>query len=162
MKAPLFGWLPATVCCQARRLLWRSRQRSNETECPCRFGDHAPPAMESALRGASIVLVVVTKQFLRSKYCLQELHWACEEMQRQSQQAQHDEQSVRALKLIPIFYHDQDPAIGFGVDSLQRSGLHKLLRQHHAAATTADREQWLDALIALAKRTGIRQDSTGR
>ena len=54
---------------------------------PCKDGNDAPKEMESALRGAAVVLVVVTKDFLRSKFCLDELHWACDEMQRRSQQA---------------------------------------------------------------------------
>jgi hypothetical protein len=112
--------------------------------------------MQTALRGASVVLVIVTADFLRSKYCLEELHWACDELQRRSQQP------AGTLTIIPVFYHDQDPIVGFGVDSLKRDALHKLLREHHAAASTAERAQWLDALMVLAKRSGIRQDSTGR
>jgi hypothetical protein len=116
--------------------------------------------MESALRAASVVLVIVTTDFLRSKHCLEELHWACDQMQRQSQQAQQGQQSAGALVLVPIFYHDQDPTIGLGVDSFQRGTIRKLLQQHHAAASTAQRTRWLDALMLLPKRAGIRQDST--
>ena len=116
--------------------------------------------MEAALRGASVVLFVVTTDFLRRKYCLEELLWACDEMQRRSQQAQQGQQPVGALKLIPIFYHDQDPVVGFGVDKFEKRLLQQLLQEDHAAASTADREQWLDALMRLDVRTGIRQDST--
>ena len=118
--------------------------------------------MESALRGASVVLVVITTDFLRSRYCLEELHWACDEMQRRGSQAQQGQQPAEPLMLVPIFYHDQYPIVGFGIDSLQQGTLSKLLRQHHAAASAADRAQWLDALLGLAKRTGIRQNSTAR
>lgn len=118
--------------------------------------------MGSALRGASAVLVIVTTQFLRSKHCLEELRGACDELQRQSQRAQQGRQSPAILQLIPIFYHDQDPGIGFGVDSLQRSRVQELLLEHHAAASTTDRAHWLSDLMSLAKRTGIRHDSTAR
>ena len=128
----------------------------------CRQGDYAPKTLESALRGASVVLVVVTTDFIRSKNCLEELHWACDEMQRRSWQAQQGQQSAKALALVPIFYHDQDLKVGFGVDhdSFQRGPLQKLLRQHHAGASPADTARWLEALMVLRKRTGIRQDST--
>ena len=118
--------------------------------------------MEAALRGASVVLFVVTKNFLRSKFCLQELQWACDHMQRQRQQAQQGQQDTGALTLVPIFYHDQDSAYGFGIDSFQRGKLDDLLREYHAAVSPAVRAPWLDALLILSKRTGIRQDSTGR
>ena len=117
-----------------------------------RYGGHAPAAMEHALRGASAVLVIMTRDFLRSKYCLEELRWACDQMQRGRQ----------PLSIIPIFYHDQDPRVGFGVNAFERSALTELLRQQHAAASDRQRTQWLEALLLLAKRTGIRQDSTGR
>ena len=131
----------------------------------CRPGDNAPGEMEIALRGASIVLVVVTRDFMRSKHCLDELHWACDEMQRRSQQVQQGQQPAVALMLVPVFYHDQDEIIGFGVDRFERKKLHDLLCKHHNAdsgCSTADRAQWLDALMILAKRTGIRQDSMAR
>ena len=118
--------------------------------------------MESALRGASVVLVVVTTDFLRSKFCLEELYWACNEMQRRSSQAQQVQQPADPYMLVPIFYHDQDPIVGFGVDSLRAKTLNQLLRQHHAVASAADRAQWLDALLSLQGQTGVRQDSTAR
>ena len=127
--------------------------------CPSRYGDHAPREMETALRNASVVLVVVSVNFLRSKFCLEELQWACGELEERSLQGQ---QPCAAFMLVPIFYHDRDPAIGFGIDSFQRSTLQELLRCHHPAASKSQREQWLDALLVLAERTGIRQDSTGR
>ena len=127
----------------------------------CRYGDHAPEEMQSALRGASTVLVIVTANFLCSKFCLKELHWACAEM-RTSQLAPQGKQPAGVLQLVPIFYHDQDELIGFGVDKFERSALQELLRQHHAAASDVDRRQWLDALMDLKLRTGIRQDTTGR
>ena len=118
--------------------------------------------MEAALRGASVVLVVVTTDFLCSRFCLEELQWACDEMQPSSQQAQHGQRTAGAPALVPIFYHDQDPSIGFGVDNLRRETLHKILRQRHAAASVDERTHWVEALLLLAMQTGIRQDSTGR
>ena len=128
----------------------------------CRYSDHAPHGIEAALRGASVVLVVVTTDFIRSKYCLDELHWAYDEMRRRRSQAQQGQQPLGALVLLPIFYHDQDSVVGFGVDSFQRNTLSRLLRRHHAVASTADRVRWLDALLGLAQQTGIRQDAVGR
>ena len=127
-----------------------------------RYGDDAPAEMESALRCASAVLVIVTTNFLRSKFCLEELRWACDELQQWRQHAPQGQQRVAAPKIIPLFYHDQDPDTGFGVDNFERSKLQKLLRQHHAAVSKAARTQWLDALMALAEHTGIRQDSVKR
>ncbi len=114
------------------------------------------------MRGASVVLVVVTTDFLRSKFCLEELHWACDEMQRRGNQTQQGQKQADPFMLVPVFYQDQDPLIGFGVDKLQMDSLTKLLRQRHAAASAAHRAQWLDALLVLKQRTGVRQDSTVR
>ncbi len=114
------------------------------------------------MRGASVVLIVVTTDFLRSRYCLEELRWACDEVQQTGQQAQQRLQHSGALALVPIFYHDQDPIVGFGVDKLRQEVLHKILRQRHAAASVDERTHWIDALLLLAKQTGIRHDSTGR
>ncbi len=127
----------------------------------CRYGDVAPAEMASALRGASVVLFVVTKNVLCSKYCREELHWACEEMQRRSRQAQQGQEPAGSLTLVPVFYHAQDPIVGFGVDTFQSSELDALLREHHAAASPAKRIQWLAALMIVSKRTGIRQHSVG-
>ena len=110
--------------------------------------------MEQALRGASAVLVIMTRDFLRSSYCLEELQWACDETQR-------NRQSARPLAIVPIFYHEEDPGIGFGVDCLERNALTELLRQQHAAASEQARGLWLEALLLLSNLTGIRQDSTG-
>jgi hypothetical protein len=118
--------------------------------------------MELALRGASVVLVVVTTNFVRSKFCLQELHWALDETQRRSQQAQQGWQPLGPLEVVPIFYHDQDPTVGFGVNSFKRSALQLMMDEHHAAASSAERAPWLDALMVLSERKGIRQDSVGR
>ena len=118
--------------------------------------------MESALRGANVVIVVITTDFLRSKFCLEELQWACDELKQRSSQAHQGQQPAGPCMLVPIFYHDQDPIVGFGVDSLQQNTLHQLLRQHHAVASAADRAQWLDALLSLQGQAGIRQDSAAR
>ncbi len=114
------------------------------------------------MRGASVVLVVITTDFLRSKTCLEELQCACVEMQRRNGQTQQGQQPADPFMLVPVFYQDQDPIIGFGVDSLQQGVLTKLLRRHHAAASTADRSQWVNALLSLKQRTGVRQNSAAR
>ena len=118
--------------------------------------------LESALRAASVVLIVITTDFLRSKYCLEELHWTCDEMQRRNSRAQQPQQRASPFMLVPIFYHDQDPIVGFGVDRFKQRTLTNLLHQHHAAASRTERAQWLDALLGLAKTTGIRQNTIGR
>ena len=104
----------------------------------------------------------MTRNFLRSKHCLEELQWACDEMQQRGRQAQQGRGPAPALVLVPIFYHHLDPVVGFGVDRFKCGALTGLLDEQHAAASEKDRAQWLQALLLLAKRTGIRQDSTGR
>ena len=127
-----------------------------------RYGDDAPSEMETALRGASVVLVVITTDFLRSKFCLQELCWACDELQRRSRHPSFGQSSAVDYVLVPVFYHDQDAAMGFGIDGFDRSKLQPLLLLNHATASADERAQWLDALMTLKLRTGIRQDSNGR
>ena len=143
-------------------LLVLRRAKCVHMHLSCRYGDHAPAGMEAALRGANVVIVIVTADFLRGRYCLEELQWACDEAQRRRRHPQPGQEPAGPFPLIPIFYHDQDHIIGLGVDSMQRNTLQKLLRQHHAAASAANRAAWLDALLVLAKKTGLRQDSTGR
>ena len=41
-----------------------------------RLGDAAGPEMEAAVRSCSIVVIVLTPDFVRSSYCMRELHWA--------------------------------------------------------------------------------------
>ena len=149
---------PVDALCGHTLQLWHHHARC----MVCRYGDHAPAEMEAALRGANVVLVIITTDFLRSQYCLEELHWACEEMQRRSSQTQQGQQPAEPFMLVPVFYHDLDPIIGYGVDSLQQNTLTKLLRQHHTAASPAGHAQWINALLSLKERTGIRQDSTAR
>jgi TIR domain len=45
-------------------------------ETSLRLGAAADVEMEAALRTCSIVVVVLTPDFLRSSYCMDELHWA--------------------------------------------------------------------------------------
>jgi TIR domain len=45
-------------------------------ETSLRLGDAADVDMEAALRSCSIVVAVLTPAFLRSSYCMDELHWA--------------------------------------------------------------------------------------
>ena len=130
----------------------------------CRYSDSAPAdlRLESALRGAKVVLVIVTANLLRSKHCLQQLHWACDEQQRRRKQMQDGQHHTGAFSLLPVFYHDMDPAIGVGVNSYRASTLHEQLGKHHATASTAERALWLEALLHLPQLVGIRQDLTDR
>ena len=45
-------------------------------EVSLRLGDAAGPDMEAALRSCSIVVIVLTPDFVRSSFCMRELHWA--------------------------------------------------------------------------------------
>ena len=112
------------------------------------------PSVASTLRSASIVLVIITADFMRSTDCLDDLRQACDEMQRQRQQ---DEQGHRTattgLTLVPLFYRWPAPAAESSAISVS------IIGGNYAAASKADRAQWLDDLVLLGEQPGIKQSS---
>jgi hypothetical protein len=117
--------------------------------------------MESALRTASVVLLVITRDFMRSRYCMEELGWACDELKRQSQPQQRPPGAALPLIIAPIFYHEQDPVVGFGVDAFSEAAIRRQW-QHLSTATNAESSQWVKNLLRIKQQTGIRQDSAAR
>ena len=121
-KASFAAWL--------QRELQRRGVSTFLDERSLRLGDAADAEMESALRGCSIVVAVLTADFLRSSYCMQELHWALHSAQPHPVQPgnpsarqpaagsatqqlpdtkQTEQQCSREPPLVlPVFYHTSD------------------------------------------------------
>ncbi len=114
----------------------------------------------SALRSASVVLVIVTADFVRSTGCLEQLRQTYDQIERRRQQDEQGQQSVRDLTLVPLFCCGPAPAAGSSI--LDMSAINDLLCQRYAMASEAERTQWLDDLTDLAQQPGIRQSSTER
>lgn len=151
------------VCTFTGSGFWLGMEIGTMSLIICRYGDHAPAEMESALRTASVVLVIVTRDFIRSRYCLEELNWAFEGQQRQAQPQHSSVGTSRAPIVAPLFYHDQDRAMGFGVDAFHETALRSLLWQRHWwTSTSIERTRWLRSLLLLKEQAGIRQDSAPR
>ncbi len=134
-----------------------SGRRAFLDEPDLQYGNDAPAVMETALRTASVVVAVITKDFLRSKCCLRELVWACDEHRRPQQEGQ------QPLGILPVFYRSREADIGFGPDRFKDApALRRQLDMYHGDAGEAEREDWLHALLFVSTQTGARQDSVGR
>ena len=151
-------------------------------ETSLRLGDAADAEMEAARRTCSIVVVVLTPDFLCSSYCMGELHWAQHPTQshrplRQSHAAsaalqsatgspphlQPDDVTVQRSKapplLLPVFLRTSDIA-----------ALQKLMLQHNRgarkrrapAAELHRLQQASEDLDAVCRSTGDRLDSHGK
>ena len=132
-------------------------RRAFVDEFDLQYGDDAQYVMEMTLRAASVVVVVITQDFMRSRHCLKEAVWAYDEQLRRQHQGQ------QPLGILPVFYRHFDRNIGFGPDSFSdAAALRQRLRADHPGATAAELEWWLHALLFVSSRTGIRQDSVGR
>ena len=99
-------------------------------ETSLRYCDAAGAEMEAAVRGCSIVVVVLTPDYLCSAYCLEELHWALHPAQPHPVQpgkpsarqpaagstAEHlpdrhqatQQRSRQPPLVLPVFYHTSD------------------------------------------------------
>jgi TIR domain len=151
-------------------------------EVSLRLGDAAGPEMEAALRGCSIVVIVLTSDFVRSAYCMKELHWALhpdEPHPAQLQQSagsatqqpaaggapQQDvllhqatqQRSKQPPLLLPVFYQTSD------MEALQQQlQQHTAAEAHKRGASTAELQQAHTDLAAVYEFTGNRLDSQGK
>ena len=119
--------------------------------------DDAPGVIHAALRTAIVVVAVITEPFVRSRSCLDELAWACQQRKRQL------DQGLKPLAILPVFYRDLDPKIGFGPDRCRdTAAVRRTLQEHHMGAREDEHEQWREALQLISTLTGLRQNSFGR
>jgi TIR domain len=153
-------------------------------EASLRLGDAAGPEMEAALRSCSIVVIVLTADFVRSEYCMKELHWALHPTQphpSQLQQAagparlqpaaggshQQDAFSHQAIQqrgkqpplLLPVLYHNSDMTV------LQQDIQQQITDVGGSGASSAALQQLQQASIDLAavyEYTANRLDSEGK
>ena len=162
-KASFAAWLQHELC--------RSGISAFLDETSLRYGDAADVEMEATLRSCSIVVVVLTPDYLRSSYCLQELHWALHPCQPQQQQAAADgvlqqphwsqsttQRSREPPVVLPVFYHTSD------IGALQQEVQRQLAASHCRSAPLAELERLQQAstdLAALCRLTGDRPDSHG-
>lgn len=149
-------------------------------ETSLQLGEAADVEMEAALRSCSIVVVVLTPDFLRSSYCMAELHWALHpqephpplqwkftngesgaeaEVVNTAAQLQHGEpfavqrNSSQPPLVMPVFHCTSDIA------ALQNQMAHQTAAT--PAAGKAQAEQAVKDLAAACRRVGDRLDSHG-
>jgi TIR domain len=153
-------------------------------EANLRLGDAADAEMEAALRSCSIVMVVLTLDFVRSSYCMEELHWALHPTQQHpaqlptsaapatlqpaagtamqlEAQLHHPAQqcSKQPLLLLPVFYHTSD------LEALQQDVQRQLAKAGGGGTSAAELQRLQQAtkdLAALCRYTGNRLDSQGK
>lgn len=151
-------------------------------ETSLRLGDVADAEMEAALRTCSIVVVVLTPDYLRSAYCLEELHWALhparphppllqrlvgpvESAAGHAPQLQPDPVSVQRVRgpptMLPVFLHTSD------LTALQQDMQQQVDEAGRCSAPLASAElqrleQASTDLAAVCRFTGDRLDSHGK
>ena len=147
-------------------------------ETSLRPGDAADVEVEAALRSCSIVVVVLTPDYLRSFYCMAELHWALHPAQPHPPQLQKTagpamqqaaagtatrqpedrlqsttQRSQEPPVLLPVFYRTSD------VDGLQQGMQRQVADARRRGAPVAVQkllQQATTDLAALCRITGIR------
>jgi TIR domain len=165
--------------------LQRELQRHGVTafldETSLQLGEAADVEMEAALRSCSIVVAVLTPDFLRSPYCMAELHWAlhpqephpplqqkftngepCAEADtvKAAAQIQHGEpcevqrSSSQPPLLMPVFHSTSDIA------ALQQQMADQIAAA--SAANKAQAEQAGEDLAAACRLVGDRLGSHGK
>lgn len=140
--------------------------------------------MEAALRSCSIVVVVLTPDFVRSTYCMRELHWALHPAEPHPAQLQqpaapamlqpaadsaHEKTSVlqqttqqrskQPPLLLPVFYQASDT--GAMQQEIQRQ-IADAYKNHASPAELQRLQQASSDLAAVSRITGNRLDSQGK
>jgi TIR domain len=173
----------ATFAVWLRRELRRHGVNAFLDEASLRLGDAAGAEMEAALRSCSIVVVVLTSDFVRSAYCMEELHWALHPAQphptqprqsagpatlqpaagsvRQQDASSHQTTPQRSKQpplLLPVLYHTS-------MEALQQDVQQQVAEAGGRGASSAALQQLQQASIDLAavyKFTANRLDSQGK
>jgi TIR domain len=151
-------------------------------ETSLHLGDAADAEMQAALRSCSIVVIVLTPDFLRSPYCMSELRWAlhpCEPHPSLVQRSTGPDQQLsaggsagnrqvqlhsaalqhgRAPPLVlPVFYQASN------VSALQQDMQQQLAQLHSLPSGEQQRLKQASADLDMVCRiTGDRQDSHGK
>jgi TIR domain len=167
-----------------RRELRRQGISAFLDEVSLQLGDAADAEMEAALRSCSIVVIVLTPDFVRSDYCMGELHWALHPNQQHPAQLQQpaaaatsqpaagstpqrtsvlqqtpQQRSKEPPSLLPVFYHTSDTA------ALQQEIHGQIADAWTNCAPTAELQRLQQAsadLAAVSRITGNRLDSQGK
>ncbi|KAK9811841.1 hypothetical protein WJX72_011067 [[Myrmecia] bisecta] len=126
-----------SFACWLEQDLGRAGVKAFLDEHSLRLGDAADSIMEGAVRSAQIFICVLTPDYLRKRWTMQELRWALDQQQ-QPQQG-------RQLIIMPLFY-------GIDVDELK--GHEALLQQHHPDHW----QQYAADLAAVGRTMGLRKD----
>ena len=142
-------------------------------ETSLRPSDAADVEMEAALRSCSIVVFLLTHDFLGSSYCMEELHWALHPTESHppllhgsgaahtaagsaSCQSAHSHrvtvQRSKEPQLLPVFYHTSNIA------GLQQEMQRLIDAANSRGAPSAALQQASIDLAALCRITGIRED----
>jgi TIR domain len=153
-------------------------------ETSLRLGDAADVEMEAALHSCSIVVVVLTPDFLRSSYCMDELHWALHPAQphpqllrksaeliiqqsaagstAQQPGPQHHSTTQRGRDpplVVPVFHHTSN------IEALQQEVHQQLAKAIASDAPSAAQQRLQQAtsdLAAACRLNGDRLDSHGK
>jgi TIR domain len=153
-------------------------------ETSLRLGDAADAEMEAALRSCSIVVVVLTPDYLQSSYCMEELHWALHPLQlhpplkksaaepalqqlaagstpKASAQLQQSttQRDKEPPLVLPVFYHTSR------IEALQQEVQQQLADADQSGAPSAARQRLQQASADLAevcRISGDRLDSHGK
>ncbi|KAK9811517.1 hypothetical protein WJX72_005148 [[Myrmecia] bisecta] len=126
-----------TFACWLEQDLGRAGVKAFLDEHSLHLGDDADSVMEGAVRSSQICICVLTPDYLRKRWTMQELRWALNQQQ-QPQQG-------RQLTIMPLFY---------GIDIDELKGHEALLRQHHPNRW----QQYAADLAAVGRITGLRKD----
>ena len=161
----LMFWSHLRCLRRPQRMSWSSPlQRLTHVCCmSCRHGDDDPVKREAALRTSSVVLVVVTRDLIRTSSCMEELSWAYDEQSRQAQQQQRQLRASRASVIVPIFYHGPNGAVDPGMNYLREAASRSLLLiLYWRTASRAERTRWHRNLLLLSQRPGIKREAAPR
>jgi TIR domain len=174
----------ATFAVWLQRELRRDGVSAFLDETSLHLGDAADEEMEAAVRSCSVVVVVLTPDYLRSSYCMKELHWALHPAQTHpplqqtfagpcAQQSaggsaahQHAQLHSTTLQrgtapptLLPVFYHTSD------IRALQQEMQQQVAEAHCRGAPPAELQRLQRAssdLVVVCRIAGDRLDSHGR
>lgn len=114
-------------------------------------GEEADPKMEGQLRGATLVVFLLTPDFLGSSFCMTELQWALE---------QREKDDSKTPKILPVFLKEY---ADFGVGDLHKLNKASLEMLRTSKPSGIPGATWISDcskhLHSLSRFTAIRSNS---
>jgi hypothetical protein len=124
--------------------------------------------VEAALKAAPLILVIVTRNYLRSEACLQELHWARKRQQTADLVTATPSKSfsegqpmpleqrgpAKPCRVLPVFRRgpDAEETSTVAVEDLRdKTAVEQLIRSLHPSAAQAKQESWAADLLWLGR-----------